>query len=492
VGQEVQASDPQSARCSFCGAVSRLRHLYRELPAWTRSGGPVCPGCQARPSPGWDYLWPFIGLLALAGLVAGLFAQATGAALYWIAALLVMPVGLILLHECCHALAARLVGATVFEIRIGWHRPLWQIPLGRRARLTIARGVLRGGYCVAAFLGDRRGRWRYAVLYGTPMLLHAVAVAVTLPMLEAPWRTGLDAVHLFLLFNVALLMASARPFDNPAGTYTIPSDGLALWRLARDPSAADRWRRRAVVLPALYALAEGRPEDARAEAYLVEVSYPDDPEVGGALFTAYWSLGSHVDALRFLEAFTGARAAPDSPEEELQQLSLGGLAGERYERWIRCAVYLHGEAWEAAERETHEALETEDSPQGRALWQAMLAYTLLLGSEDPVRHEKAGTAAREAFETLPWVAFVCDAHAAALLERGALAESLKMLAEADRLDLDDLGLCARNAWRAIARARLGQCRRARRALRAAHSRGLEIGPPPALLERAEKTVDACR
>ena len=447
--------------------------------------GLICPACRlairvSRPTRGKGLLGVLLVLLCGALLGGGHLA------LEWGLSVLVLPVLLIVAHEFTHAVAGRLAGARVFEVRVGWHRPRYQIRLGR-LRITLARGLLRGGFCVAAFLLPRVGRWRYVVLYGAPMLLHVLACVAVLPFLSAPWPLPeLRAGHFFFFFNALLFLVSARPIDYPVGAFRIPNDGKALL-LLRDRSQAERWRRQGFVLPALYALSDGEAEEALARARDAEHLFPDDPEVGRALFTVYWALGYHAYALRFVGPYADAVHQPAGLDEQ-QLLTLGALQGDRLERWLYCVVCLHGEAWDAALSAVDTALKGETLEEARAMWLALRAYVLLLHMESPEGREAGREAAREAFELLPWVSFVCGTFGAALIDGARSAEGLDRLDEAAALDVAGQEVAARKAWRAIGYAQLGRMRHARAQLREAGTRGLEVGPPPALLRRAEASL----
>ena len=99
--------------------------------------------------------------------------------------------------------------------------------------------------------------------------------------------------------------------------------------------------------------------------------------------------------------------------------------------------------------------------------------------------------AHEAFQMLPWVSFVCDTYAAVLIERDEAQKGLLLLMEADALEGDDRERSVRNAWRAVAYARRRDTALAEYWLGIARRRGLEIGPPPALIEKAEALLAEC-
>jgi hypothetical protein len=473
------------AICSVCGAASRLRGHYQPMPMGFGRQGLICPGCRlqmrvSRPSRGKAVL--AILLVVLCGALLG----GRPLALEWGLAVLILPVLLIVAHEFTHAVAGRLAGARVFEVRVGWHRPRFQVRLGR-LRLTLARGLARGGFCVAAFLRPQVGRWRYAVLYGAPMVLHLLGCVAVIPFLTTPWPLDeLRAGHFFFFLNALLFVASARPIDYPVGAFRIPNDGKALLQL-RDPERTERWRRQGFVLPALYALGDGEREEALARARDAEHLFPDDPEVGRALFTVYWALGYHAYALRFVAPYAGAIRQPENLDER-QLLTLGAFRGDRLERWLYCVVCLHGEAWDAALTAVDTALRSETLEEARAMWLALRSYVLLLRMESAEERAEGREAAHEAFELLPWVAFVCGTFGAALIDGARSAEGLDRLEEADTLDVQEQEVAARNAWRAIGYAQLGRMRHARAHLREASTRGLEVGPPPALLRRAEASL----
>lgn len=472
-------------RCVYCGAVSRLHRHFRRRPMGWRVRGPVCAGCRASVEPGVDLLRRALPWVAVGVVVAALHFYGLAVAAKYAIGFTLLPAALIVLHEAAHAAAGWLAGARIFEVRIGWGRVIrqWRV---RGLRLTMARNPLRGGYCVAAFLRPPVRRWKYAFLYGTPMVLHAGAIAWAAPRLWLPWPgSAIGLTHFFVFWNLLLLLASARPFDYVAGAHAIPNDGNAVL-LARSRPHAEEWFRRGLIVPALYALAEGRGEEARAQVWRVENQFPDDAAVGPVLFTAYWALGSHVDALRFAEAFVRACPVPDGDPADL--LALGVLAGERYERWLRTTVCLHGGAYEAALAEAGTALDEETLEEGRALFSALRAYVRLLAGAP----EEAVADAEAAFERLPWIAFVCDTYAAALIETDQPEKGLLLLDDADRRDRAERGRTVRNCWRALAEARRGRGRVARRWLRRARSRGLEIGPPVALVARAEEATAGAR
>jgi tetratricopeptide (TPR) repeat protein len=403
-----------------------------------------------------------------------------------VAGLFLVPAGLTAAHELAHAVAGKLTGARVFEVRAGWHRPRLQARLFG-LRLTVARGLLRGGYCVAAYLKPRAAPWRYAVFYGTPMVLHATAVAACFALLALP-RAVLEVGigHFFLFYNLLFLLAAARPFDYDVGAFSLPSDGKALLLLATQRAQAETWRRTGFVVPAIYALLDGEREESAARAREAEHLFAGDPDVDRALFTVYWALGYYAYALRLLPAYARSVRQPEQLSEK-QLLALGAMKGARLERWLRCVVYLHGEAWDAALKEIEASLADEHLEEGKAMWFALRADVLLLrgGQGDDGAALADATAA---YERLPWVSFICGVAAAAILVSGRHEDALRMLAHADTLDRDGQELAVRNLWRAVALTHLGRTGTARRALREAKTRGLEVGPPPALVRRAEAAL----
>lgn len=476
--------------CDYCGARSRLRDLFVNWPTGLGRPGLICPRCRAlsHPYPRFER-WPLLVLVLVAA--GGVAAGGPVLAAVWVAGAFILPAALTAAHEFAHAVAGRLTGARVFEVRVGWHRPRFQARLFR-LRFTIARGLLRGGYCVAAYLKPRAARWRYAVFYGTPMVLHAGAAAAALHFARLPRSLPeVSILHFFLFYNLIYLLAAARPFDYEVGAFSIPSDGKALLLLATQRAQVESWRRTGFVVPAIYALLDGEREESASRAREAEHLFPGDPDVERALFTVYWAAGYYAYALRLLPAYTRGVRQPEQLDEK-QLLALGAMQGPRLEQWLTCVVYLHGEAWDAALKEIEGALKAEKFEEARAMWFALRADVLLLrGAKGD--SEAALADATAAFERLPWVSFICGVAAAAVLESGKQRESLKLLRHADLLDRAGQELPVRNVWRAIAFARLGRMRPARRSLREAQARGLEIGPPPALVRRAHAALaDASR
>jgi hypothetical protein len=423
-------------------------------------------------------------LVAAGGFLAG----GAAVAARWVTGLFLVPAGLTAAHELAHAIAGKLTGARVFEVRAGWHRPRLQARI-LGLRFTIARGLLRGGYCVAAYLKPRASPWRYAVFYGTPMALHAAAAAACFWSLALPRSLAAVGVGHFLLFhNLLFLLAAARPFDYEVGAFSLPSDGKALLLLATQRAQAETWRRTGFVVPAIYALLDGEREESAARAREAEHLFPGDPAVERALFTVYWALGFYAYALRLLPAYARSVRQPEHLDEK-QLLALGAMKGVRLERWLLCVVYLHGEAWDAALTEIEAGLAEERFEEARAMWLALRAdIRLLRGAAGD--SEAALADATSAFERLPWVSFICGVAAAAILVAGRREDALRMLAHADSLDRDGQELAVRNLWRAVALAELGRAGPARSALREAQARGLEVGPPPALVRRAEAALAA--
>ena len=482
---EKASVEATSQACDYCGVRSSLVDQFQRWPTGLVTRGMVCPRCRAYGPPSRRRLQA--GTLLYAAAVVGLGAWLGGPrlALVWGLGGVALPIALIVVHEMVHGLAARLLGATVFEVRLGWRQPRLQFRL-RGTRFTLARGVLRGGYCVAAFLRPKPAAWRFAIVYGAPMALHAAAVAFAaphlgLPRTPSPW--GL--LHFFALWNALLFLSSARLLDYPAGAYRLPSDGKALAMLWRRPEVATEWWRPGFVLPAIYATSK---EDALARARDVEHMFPADPAVGRALFTVYWALGYHAYALRFVDDYVAGVRQPEGLEER-QLLALGALRGDRLRRWLFITVCLHGEAWTAAVDEVNRQLAEEPYAEGRALWLALRAYVLLLRAASPDDAGQAHDDARQAYALLPWVPFVATAWGAAQIEQGRVVEGLACLDGADRLDASRQDTGSRNAWRALAHARLGDSLRARASLREAQAKGLEVGPPSSLLRRAEAALD---
>jgi hypothetical protein len=447
--------------------------------------GLICPRCRAlsQPHPKLER-WPLLAA-ALVG-AAGAAVAGPLLAAEWVLGLFVLPVALTAAHELAHAVAGKLTGARVFEVRMGWHRPRIQLRLGR-LRFTIARGGWRGGYCVAAYLKPEVPAWRYAIFYGTPMFLHAAGASAIFPYLELPGALAeVGLAHFVFLYNLLFLLASARPFDYEVGAFLIPSDGKALMLLWTQRVQAEKWRRIGYVVPAVYALLDGQREEAASRGRDAEHLFPGDPDVERALFTVYWALGYYAYALRFLPAYARGVRQPAHLDER-QLLALGAMEGPRLERWLQCVVYLHGEAWEAALRGIEGALVEERHEEANAMWLALKANVLLLRAE-PGDAPAALADATAAYELLPWVSFISGVMAAALLDNGRQEEGLRLLEHADLLDRNGQELPVRNLWRAVALAQLGRTGPARRSLREAQARGLEVGPPPALLRRANAAL----
>jgi len=471
--------------CDYCGARSRLRDLFVSWPTGRARPGLICPRCRALPQPFRRLAyWPLLAAAVVAGL--GFLAGGPVVASRWVAGLFVVPAGLTAAHELAHAVAGKLTGARVFEVRAGWHRPRLQVRV-LRLRMTLARGVLRGGYCVAAYLKPKAAPWRYAFFYGTPMALHAAAAAGAWHLLALPTSFAAIGIgHFFLFHNLLFFLASARPFDYQVGAFSLPSDGKALVLLATQRAQVEKWRRTGFVVPAIYALLDGEREEAVARAREAEHLFAGDPDVERALFTVYWALGYYAYALRLLPAYARSVRQPEQLDEK-RLLALGAMKGQRLERWLRCVVYLHGEAWDAALQEIEAGLAEERLEEGKAMWYALRAdLRLLRGAEGDDATALADATA--AFERLPWVSFICGVAAAAVLVAGRREEALRMLDHADLLDLDGQELAVRSLWRAIALAQLGRTGSARRALHEAEARGLEVGPPPALLRRARTAL----
>ena len=112
-------------RCDFCGASSRLTDLFLRRPSGLGTFGEMCPRCRARSQAGgsWSWMAPWL-LVAL--VTTGFFVGGLPTALAWAFGGIVLPILLIVVHECVHGVAGALVGARIFEVGIGWRRPRWR------------------------------------------------------------------------------------------------------------------------------------------------------------------------------------------------------------------------------------------------------------------------------------------------------------------------------------------------------------------------------
>jgi tetratricopeptide (TPR) repeat protein len=371
------------------------------------------------------------------------------------------------MHELVHAVAGRLVGATIYAIGLGWSGRLLRFRLAG-VRVNIAWDFLFAGYCHGGFTRREATALRIAVFLGAPMLVHLACVAATLPFLSWDEFGLLEA---FALWNAWFLFSVGVPRRYAGGLY---SDGMALWMLLRHREEfVQEYRRGSRLLPAAYA------EDPHAKRAHLERAVAEDPADGtvrGLLGHAFRDTGDHEEALRRLDDMVALEELDEDFGEAHWAVRGKLLDAAKRRVSLRGTIYLEMDRQADAIELFQTALAEETVPEARAIWQADLAMALLLDGQP----ERAREPAAEAFALLPWVPYVGSTHAATLLEQPQAA--LEGLAAADRHDPEGHYRSTHDAWRAIAHARLGQPARARRYLERAATRF------PALRRLAEAAV----
>jgi len=209
--------------------------------------------------PGWFYpLWSLAGIAGLANLV--LPGMPLGALLLWhVSATALLVRLLIVVHELGHVVAGGLTGIRSTGIELGegavrWRGSILGMPIVLRHHLST--GLAR--FEKLPVLGPRGP---LALLYaGGPAAVLFVGLASTAWSVwrhGAVWPTGLNSVHLSQVTTFAaawLTIACLFPGyqSHPSLIAPVPSDGQALWRLARNipiclippPTNRSRWERK--------------------------------------------------------------------------------------------------------------------------------------------------------------------------------------------------------------------------------------------------------
>jgi hypothetical protein len=241
---------PDLFKCKLCGLESPLKDAFIQHKGWfSKRTTTVCFQCEVKRQ--WRSMVRAILLMLAAGVLLylimpyGFFGKALLQAL---GTMLLVLVPLIIAHELAHALAARLVGLSVFQVHIGAGRVLWS------ARFLKTRWFLHllpvSGATVAAGPDLPGYRWRqFLVLLAGPAL-HAVLSLCSWWLLST-WsfeRFGSPLHSLVLLLfwmNILLLVSNLIPRKVALSSGVAGTDGGAILKLLYRPDELLRQYHRA-------------------------------------------------------------------------------------------------------------------------------------------------------------------------------------------------------------------------------------------------------
>lgn len=278
-------------RCAGCGYRSRNAAFFRrEKAGWRRAA--FCRTCEPRPTD--RQLVRAVAYMGVYGAIAlGLAAfgdRFMGYAQFWLFLALILPAVLIgaTIHETAHLLAARAVGAVVYQIKIGGGAILWRRHF-RTLSVEIGANPLQGGQVLCVFPPGRWARWKRGCILVAGGAAE-LTVAAILVGLMAWLNRGDDPPDLLLaaLFTQAFVMtltalSNLSPVDLVKGP--LDSDGKQLWALPRltgeDPAYHQALSTAAMVN-------SGRLDEAADKA---RSAWEADPQQGYLLGIAIHSIG---------------------------------------------------------------------------------------------------------------------------------------------------------------------------------------------------------
>jgi len=371
-------------KCRMCGLESPLKEAFiQHKGLFLGSAQTYCFECSAKRQ--WRSL--LVGLLVMMVVAAMLYlVMPTGffgrVLLQMLAALLVLLVPLIVLHELAHVLAARLVGLRVFQVHIGAG------PLVGSARFFHVRWHLHwlpvSGATVVAGPQMPAYRWRqFLVLLAGPAM-HALLILVS-------WRLLLDwsleavggplhiLVTLLFWINIALMISNLIPRRVAISTGIAGTDGGAMLKLLFKPGDLQHSYHRAYyVHEVVDAVDRGDFDAARRWSEDGSSRYPQDALIANAVGYMLISAGDYQAA---------------------RQTFLRVLAFDGLEEVVR------------------------------AMGMNNVAYTNFMLA-DPTLQSEAGSFSEEAYARMPWEPAVVGTRGAVLIWLGQYDEGLILLRQA--------------------------------------------------------------
>lgn len=340
--------------------------------------------------------WLLVGVV-LATVGVGYLKASAG--LKFVGIVLVAFPGLVLMHEVAHALAGRLVGFRIGEIKVGSGPEVWR---GRIGRLRLAVGrywLFAEGHCIPSKAPRRPARWRYVVFTGAPLLVHAVLIPVSI---TGHWPA------LITFWNVILFVRTVRPFESDAHM----SDGLKLWRFFKDP---DLLRKHEAITPVFAAWRAKDYERAWSAGTRAVESCPDEPAWKEWLIDIAILAGRRDDALAACDELEPGGAGV-SPEEA----ALGAVSPANGIRFKRARIFFEFGEPQRAEKQYLAGIADASFEEEKTHLDALRAFAATIAGrpEDPV----------DAYAKLPWVPGVLLAKVLYLIESGRNADALACIA----------------------------------------------------------------
>lgn len=405
-------------KCARCGSISTLGDFYRGAPP--RAVCPRCqPGSQARSS---ALSWAFLGFIMIVTAVvfrpffpSGHYIMANTAISLGLVYLLVIP------HELCHALATRLAGGQVFEIRIGVGQTVWSRRFGDLV-VSLSRYPLSGA-TVLGFATASNLRLRYLVAIGAGMAFSASMILLLIPFTSiSRFSSGYALVEGLVLANGVILLSSLLPnWFGPAAGALLP-DGVLLARLLSGKMPEETLHATFFVNKGAYDLKAGAYARALQASDDGLALYPDNSLLGNVRAVALLELERHVEAREQFEGLLARLQAGQHDE---------GLAATGQNRDLLEAILLNN-----------------------------VAYAAILDPSDPGALQGARNLARQAFRMAPWIPSIQGTWGSLLVETEEIELGLKHLEEAARFQETAKARASNLAHAAIGYHRLGNGKKA--------------------------------
>lgn len=402
-------------RCDACAVESSDEKAFHRAPRTFRSTSRVlCPLCREKRGvrSGWFGVGVAAAVLASPWLVPSITRPSTwmGFNLALTYAFTAVAVGI---HELGHAVGGRLAGLRVMRIAIGMGRCLWRGQIAGTELLLRALPVQ--GQVIAIPRSKTGGGGRLFALVVAGPLANALAVVLLLPgmayqpLIDA-WGTGPAPRAAFLaanLLTLGLALFGRRVFVDGQD---LPSDGIQLARIRRDPRTAwDNARLSGYLVEGSRLCEQGRYQDAQA-CYTAGIEqYPQQSAVfrAGLAFAAICmqdfrrARGILLEVAAERPADPGLRAAVmdnlawadlfSGDPELLHEADESSAEAMRLRPWVpgvqetRGAVLIHQGHCEAGRELLHRAFAGTDHPQHRA----SCAFLLAMAEQQRGRHAEA-------------------------------------------------------------------------------------------------------
>ncbi len=433
-------SKPTLETCEMCGCTSPLSIAFKKV----RVHGRLCPRCQQEVLTKGFYgnlLVILAGLLFLSVLCGGSLWRYAPLNLFLF---VILEFAFLLAHELLHAVGAWLAGGRVFEIRVGLGDKVVDKRIGG---LTVALHKIPVlGLCVFGFANEDRIKSRYILAIVSPLLMHAVLVAIFWPGFDLANLDGAIAIpELIFLINLFLLVANVIPRQINRGGVLLWSDGLVLAKLIRGQLKAGVLHAQYYLLASVYALAQQEYERMRQVSQDGLAYHPQHPGLRNNLALALLELQQHAEAAALFASLL------ESDEQELLDA-------------------FH--------------LTPEQLPFFQALFRNNLAYALMLQGNSAGDMQEAYAYSKEAFSLVPWDPNIQGTWGAVLVESGEIETGIEHLLQASQYQVTPRSKAVDLAFAAIGYHRLDEKEKAAGLL----TQAMQIHDNGYVIQKAKKVL----